>query len=88
MADALPRERWVLAGIVLFVVFGGLFPNATVIEHSSEVDVVDQTIRRFDIVNRGKRDSNKNAQRLSPSTTPIATLEVDSAEQRPMGVHP
>ena len=86
MADALPRERWVLAGIVLFVVFGGLFPNATVIEHSSEVDVVDQTIRRFDIVNRGKRDSSKNAHRL-PSATPIATLEVDSAEQRPMEVH-
>jgi NADH-quinone oxidoreductase subunit M len=40
-ADALPRERWVLAGIVLFVVLGGLFPNATVIEHSSGVNVFD-----------------------------------------------
>ena len=35
MADALPRERWILAGIVLFVVLGGLFPNAMVIEHYS-----------------------------------------------------
>ena len=40
-ADALPRERWILAGIVLFVVLGGLFPNATVIDHSSEVNVSD-----------------------------------------------
>jgi hypothetical protein len=44
MADALPRERWILTGIVLFLVLGGLFPNATVIEHSSEVDVVDQSL--------------------------------------------
>jgi len=30
MADALPRERWILAAGVLFVVLGGLFPNAIV----------------------------------------------------------
>ncbi len=30
MADALPRERWILAVVVLFVVLGGLFPNAIV----------------------------------------------------------
>jgi NADH-quinone oxidoreductase subunit M len=30
MADALPRERWILTVIVLFVVLGGLFPNAIV----------------------------------------------------------
>jgi len=30
MADALPRERWVLAAAVLFVVLGGLFPKAIV----------------------------------------------------------
>ena len=58
VADALPRERWVLAGIVLFVVLGGLFPNATVIEHSSEVDVVGQAIRIFDNLNRPSGDSN------------------------------
>ena len=31
MADALPRERWVLTAVVLFVVLGGLFPNAIVL---------------------------------------------------------
>jgi len=30
MADALPRERWVLTAAVLFVVLGGLFPNVIV----------------------------------------------------------
>jgi NADH-quinone oxidoreductase subunit M len=30
MADALPRERWILTAAVLFVVFGGLFPKAIV----------------------------------------------------------
>ena len=87
MADALPRERWVLAGIVLFVVFGGLFPNATVIEHSSEVDVVDQTIRTIDNLNRDKGYSSTNIQRPNANATPIAVREVDAAEQRPMGVH-
>lgn len=87
MADALPRERWVLAGIVLFVVFGGLFPNVTVIEHSSEVDVVDQTIRTIDNLNRDKGYSSTNTQRPNPNATPIAVREVDAAEQRPMGVH-
>lgn len=87
MADALPRERWVLAGIVLFVVFGGLFPNATVIEHSSEVDVVDQTIRTFDNLNRDKGYSSTNTQRPNPDATPIAAREVNAAEQGPMGVH-
>ncbi len=31
MADALPRERWILTAVVLFVVLGGLFPNAIVL---------------------------------------------------------
>lgn len=30
MADALPRERWILTAAVLFVVIGGLFPKAIV----------------------------------------------------------
>lgn len=30
IADALPRERWILTAAVLFVVLGGLFPNAIV----------------------------------------------------------
>ena len=87
MADALPRERWVLAGIVLFVVFGGLFPNVTVIEHSSEVDVVDQTIRTIDNLNRDKGYSSTNTQRPNPNATAIAVREVNAAEQWPMGVH-
>lgn len=44
MADALPRERWILAAGVLFVVFGGLFPNAVVIQRSSEADMVEEAI--------------------------------------------
>lgn len=68
-ADALPRERWVLAATVLFVVLGGLFPSATVIEHSSEVDVVDETIRTFDNLNRGTgySDNNSSMQCAAPN---------------------
>ena len=44
MADALPRERWILAAGVLFVVFGGLFPNAIVIQPSSEADLVREAM--------------------------------------------
>ena len=36
MADALPRERWILTAGVLFVVLGGLFPNAIVAQRSAE----------------------------------------------------
>jgi NADH-quinone oxidoreductase subunit M len=44
MADALPRERWILAAGVLFVVLGGLFPNAIVAQRSAEADTVEQAI--------------------------------------------
>ena len=44
MADALPRERWILAAGVLFVVLGGLFPNAIVVQRSAEADIVEQAI--------------------------------------------
>lgn len=44
MADALPRERWILAAGVLFVVFGGLFPNAIIIQRSSDADFVQDAI--------------------------------------------
>jgi NADH-quinone oxidoreductase subunit M len=40
MADALPRERWILATGVLFVVLGGLFPNAIVTLQSAEAELV------------------------------------------------
>ena len=45
MADALPRERWILAAGVLFVVLGGLFPNAILIQRSSEANIVQEAIR-------------------------------------------
>ena len=86
-ADALPRERWVLAATVLFVVLGGLFPNAIVIEHSSGVDVVDQASLIFDNLNRGRDYPNNNLSTLCPPPKPksSAALEVDDAEQWPMG---
>ncbi len=37
MADALRRERWILAVGVLFIVLGGVFPNRMVIQHSSDI---------------------------------------------------
>jgi NADH-quinone oxidoreductase subunit M len=42
MADALPRERWILTAAVLFVVLGGLFPNAIVARRTAEADTVEQ----------------------------------------------
>jgi hypothetical protein len=42
MADAWPRERWILAAGVLFVVLGGLFPNAFVALQSAQAEVVNQ----------------------------------------------
>jgi NADH-quinone oxidoreductase subunit M len=40
--DALPRERWILAIGILFVVLGGLFPNVIVARRSSEADMVER----------------------------------------------
>ena len=91
MADALPRERWILAGIVLFLVLGGLFPNATVIEHSSEVDVVDEAIRPSTTLTgpRATRTTIRpcNPRTLDLSTTSIPAPEVEHAEYGPNGVH-
>ena len=42
MADALPRERWILTVVVLFVVLGGLFPNAIVLLVPMSSDAVEQ----------------------------------------------
>jgi NADH-quinone oxidoreductase subunit M len=44
VADALPRERWILAAGVLFVVLGGLFPGVIVAQRSAEADAVEQAI--------------------------------------------
>lgn len=59
MADALPRERWILAAGVLFVVFGGLFPNAIVIQRSSDAAFVQEAIHTGANVNPvGKGDGH------------------------------
>src|SRR5215813_9967867 len=42
MADALPRERWILAAGILFVVLGGLFPNAFVALRPAQAETVEQ----------------------------------------------
>jgi NADH-quinone oxidoreductase subunit M len=42
MADALPRERWILTAGVLFVVLGGLFPTAFIALQSAQAEIVDQ----------------------------------------------
>lgn len=46
MADALPRERWILAFGILFIVLGGLFPNAIVIQRSADANIVEQATRK------------------------------------------
>jgi len=42
MADALPRERWILTAGVLFVVLGGLFPSAIVALGTIDPEAVEQ----------------------------------------------
>jgi NADH-quinone oxidoreductase subunit M len=44
MADALPRERWILTAGVLFVVLGGLFPTAIVVLRSPEASIVQEIL--------------------------------------------
>jgi NADH-quinone oxidoreductase subunit M len=57
MADALPRERWILAAGVLFVVLGGLFPNAIVVQRSAQVNIVEQALHTSPSLNQlGKVD--------------------------------
>jgi NADH-quinone oxidoreductase subunit M len=43
-ADALPRERWILTAGVLFVVLGGLYPDAIVVLRSAEGSVVQEIL--------------------------------------------
>lgn len=45
-ADALPRERWILTAAVVFVVLGGLYPQAVAISRSAETSVVQEAARR------------------------------------------
>jgi NADH-quinone oxidoreductase subunit M len=46
MADALPRERWILAAGVLFVVLGGLFPSVIVAQRSAGIEIVERAIHQ------------------------------------------
>jgi NADH:ubiquinone oxidoreductase subunit 4 (subunit M) len=69
-ADALPRERWVLAATVLFVVFGGLFPNAIVIQHSAEAVAVDEAVRTSEILNQVTNAPGNDSCLQCPATEP------------------
>jgi NADH-quinone oxidoreductase subunit M len=42
MADALPRERWILTAAAVFVVLGGLFPNAIITRWAAQAEAVEQ----------------------------------------------
>ncbi len=44
VVDALPRERWILAAGLVFVVLGGLFPDVIVARRSAEAKLVERTI--------------------------------------------
>jgi NADH-quinone oxidoreductase subunit M len=48
VVDALPRERWVLAAGMVFVVLGGLFPNVIVARRSAEADLISPTSAKHD----------------------------------------
>lgn len=91
MADALPRERWILAATVLFVVFGGLFPNTIVIQHSAEAVTVDEPAYTSEILNRGTMHRANHPSLKCSAEEPIAMSllgrEVDYREQRLNGVH-
>jgi NADH-quinone oxidoreductase subunit M len=50
--DALPRERWVLAAGMVFVVLGGLFPNLIVAKRSAEAGEVERAQRGFPSADR------------------------------------
>lgn len=50
MADALPRERWVLTAVALFVVLGGLFPSAIV--HLTPADLRTPTPENHSVTAR------------------------------------
>jgi len=50
MADALPRERWILTAGTLFVVLGGLFPNAIVTRWAAQAEAVEQALSSAGLV--------------------------------------
>ncbi len=66
MADALPRERWSLTAGVLFVVLGGLFPNAIVTRWAAAAEAVEQA---FYAPNRASDESAGKLFSISGSLT-------------------
>jgi NADH-quinone oxidoreductase subunit M len=56
IVDALPRERWILAAGIVFVVLGGLFPDVIVARRSADAKVVEKVIlvdpRISQVINR------------------------------------
>ena len=77
MADALPRERWILAAGVLFVVFGGLFPNAIVTLRSAEAEAVEQAINaRRSKPEIAARPDNASSVDVRSETTPTQFAEL------------
>ena len=79
MADALPRERWILALGVLFVVLGGLFPNVIVAQRSAEADVVErathlnpvQAANRTSALTGKPSFANQRPRRIEPRPVPL-----------------
>lgn len=45
MADAPPRERWILAAGILFIVLGGIFPNLIVRQRFAETNTIAKGMR-------------------------------------------
>ena len=78
MADALPRERWILSVGMLFVVLGGLFPNAIVARRAAEAEPVEQAFRAPegspDIVVKGASSYRETASRSFGRTGIIASV--------------
>jgi len=58
IADGLPRERWVLAAGVLFVILGGLFPSVIAVQPSAAVDVAGQASPSFESLKVGVERSS------------------------------
>jgi len=83
MADALPRERWILAASVLFVVLGGLFPNAIVVQRSAEADIVEQTIHTSASLDQLRRvDGQPENRHLLPRLVKASNRKFVTESQR------
>ncbi len=79
MADALPRERWILAAGVLFVVLGGLFPNVIVVQRSAQVNIVEQALHAppgLDQLGKVARQSGKYQSLPRPVTENVSAISM------------